>query len=789
MFSTTHIPKKDNHSGDTIERVHLHITGAVQGVGFRPFVFNLARELKLTGWVRNDNRGLQIEIEGDQNTVNLFMQRLQQQAPPVAEIRHIEQHRIPAAGDKTFCIAPSENAPDSQPKPSVLPDLASCPDCLREALDPDNRRYRYPFTSCTLCGPRWSIIEDLPYDRPNTTMAGFPLCPECEKEYTDPADRRFHHQANTCPVCGPQLALLDRSGAMLAIQNDALEQAVVALKQGRIVALKGIGGFQLLVDANNEDAVRELRHRKQRPAKPFAIMCPDLDSIRQLCSADAAEQALLQSSAAPIVLLKTKPGSTLAHSIAPHNPYLGIMLPCSILHHLLLKEFGDAMVCTSGNVSGDPICRDNNEALERLQHIADLFLVHDRPVARALDDSVTQVILGKTSLLRRARGYAPRPIEVQATGNPPAVLAVGAHIKNTVALSLPAEGNTAEIILSAHLGDLDAPASRDAFNNRIEKYRQLYRLQPDLLVHDLHPDYHSTQYAHGLNTKKLAVQHHWAHIAACMAEHRLSGQVLGIAWDGIGLGDDGSAWGGEFMLADLHGYRRIGYLLPFGLPGGDAAARDIRRAMLAVLYNVAAGDSKKLREWLPQGILQEYEIQTFTAMLDQDLNTVQTSSAGRLFDAVSSLLGLCRHNRFEGEAAMALQFAAESGHCDELPEIPQIQCDNCTVLDWRPLLSHIITGLQNGATVNNLAYLFHQTLVKALVTFAVSMQVDRVVLTGGCFQNRLLLTLAVEALQKEKINVFWPQQIPANDGGIAFGQAVIGVNDYINHKDTKNTKQ
>jgi hydrogenase maturation protein HypF len=775
--------------GNAVSRLCLHITGAVQGVGFRPFVYNLAQQLHLAGWVRNDIRGLYIEVEGNRNELEVFLCRLQNEAPPIAEIRQIDQFQLSPRGETEFRIAVSENLPEAQPRPSVLPDLASCPECLKETQDPHNRRYRYPFTSCTLCGPRWSIIEALPYDRPNTGMRGFPFCPDCEREYTSPADRRFHHQANACPVCGPQLTLVDRSGATLATQDEALQQTITALRQGRIVALKGIGGFQLLIDAHNNHAIRELRRRKQRPSKPFALLCPDLKQIAQFCDTSREEIALLHSAAAPIVLLKKKPGIRLSEAIAPGNPYLGIMLPCSVLHHLLAGEFGTALICTSGNLSGDPICKDNDEALEQLQNIADLFLLHNRPVIRALDDSVAQVVMGKTGLLRRARGYAPRPIEIKTGKSSPAVLAVGAHIKNTVALSLPGENQNTEIMLSAHLGDLDAPGTRTAFENRIAKYKELYRLKPELLVYDLHPDYHSTQYAIRLPGKKLAVQHHWAHIVACLAEHRLEGKVLGIAWDGVGLGDDGNAWGGEFMLADAHGYRRLGHLLPFVLPGGDAAAKDSRRAMLGALYTAADGSLPQVQQWLPSNVFTEYELRTFISMLQGEVNTLLTTSAGRLFDAVSSLLGLCQRNTFEGEAAMLLQFAAEAGSVDTTQKLPQLISRNRSTIDWRPLLRLIIERKHAGESVNKLARLFHQTLVKAIVDFAVNIPGYAVVLTGGCFQNRLLLQLAIEALQQQQIEVYWPQQIPANDGGVAFGQAVIGVNHYSNHKDTKNTKQ
>ncbi len=770
--------KPANSSGH-MSRLQLHITGAVQGVGFRPFIYNLAQELKLAGWVCNDIRGLRIEVEGLKPTLDVFIQRLQQEAPTIASIRQIEIQSTAVLGETSFQIVASENSAEAQPKPSVLPDLATCPDCLNETQDQNNRRYRYPFTSCTLCGPRWSIIEALPYDRPNTTMADFPLCSACKKEYTDPADRRFHHQTNTCPECGPQLALLDASGTTSGIRDHALTVAIDALKQGKIIALKGIGGFQLLVDAKNENAVKELRLRKQRPSKPFALLGADIDHIQRYCEVSEAEENILQAAAAPIVLLKKRTNTDLANAVAPGNPYLGMMLPASVLHHQLASEFDGILICTSGNLSGDPICKNNEEALQRLQNIADLYLLHNRPVVRALDDSVVQLIDGQISLLRRARGYAPEPVDSKLSHQTPAVLAVGAHIKNTIALSLPGENNTVQTMLSAHLGDLSAPGTRNAFKNRIDKYLELYRAQPELVVHDLHPDYYSTQYAAGLKTGKLAVQHHWAHIAACMAEHQLNDQVLGVAWDGVGLGDDGNAWGGEFMLADMQGYKRIGCLLPFLLPGGDKAAIDIRRSTLGVLYTSANSEPDRLAQWLPGNLFSENEYPALVSMLNNEINTVTTSSAGRLFDAVSCLLGLCQKNSFEGEAAMALQFAAECGQSNELLPLPISKTGGFGVLDWRPLVQRIVDGLAARESVNNLAHLFHVTLVKALVEFVVTMQVESVVLTGGCFQNRLLLQLALSSLQERQIKTYWPQKIPANDGGVAFGQAVIGLNSLI----------
>ena len=772
-----------------IIRQHIHITGAVQGVGFRPFVFNLAQQLGLNGWVRNDIRGLDIEIEGTATQLEAFLQRVQLEKPSVSEIKNISVRDIETKNDLGFSIASSDDAPNQQPKPSILPDLATCPECLQEAQDPSDRRYRYPFTSCTQCGPRWSIIESLPYDRPNTTMRHFSLCPDCQDEYNDPTSRRFHHQANTCPRCGPQLYLLNPQNQRLADKENALQETITALKQGKIIALKGIGGFQLLADASNEQAVAELRRRKQRPAKPLAIMCADLNQAQKICTIAATEQSALQSSAAPIVLLKRQQQTTqLAESIAPGNPYLGVMLPYSILHWLVLQDFKQPLVCTSGNVSGEPICRDEEEALKRLRHIADLFLVHDRPIARVLDDSVAQIVFDEIQLLRRARGYTPHTLSVDEMENAEPIIAVGAHIKNTIAFTLHSENKSTEVMLSAHLGDLDESQTREAFNDKIDNLKALYRLQPKLAVHDLHPDYYATQQAEASGISCLPVQHHWAHIAAVIAEHNVKGKVLGIAWDGVGLGDDGGAWGGEFLIADLHEYQRVGHLLPFPLPGGDKAARDCRRSLLGALYTAANENSTELNKLYPPDLLNSGEKILLLSMLQKNLNSIQTSSVGRLFDAAASLLNIGQANRFEGEAAMTLQFAAEQSTNLQAITLPTIDQDNKLLIDWRPLLIHLSEGLRNGQNVNDLARLFHQTLVKALADFSAKFSAYPVVLSGGCFQNRLLLTAAVDALRKKNIKVYWPALVPANDGGVAFGQAAIGLKKIQTTEGTEHTE-
>ena len=533
------------------QRLHGVIRGAVQGVGFRPFVYRLATGLGLTGWVLNSSQGVFLEVEGPQPHLEEFMLRLSREAPPRAWIQSAEFSWRDAIGSTSFEIRSSD---DAGPKTAlVLPDCAPCPDCLQEVLDPVNRRYRYPFTNCTNCGPRFTILDRLPYDRPNTTMRHFTMCPACQREYDDPRDRRFHAQPNACPVCGPRLALWTPDGATLASDDAALRLTVEALRAGRIVAVKGIGGFHLMVDAGNANAVRLLRQRKAREEKPFAVMCPSLESIRALCSVMPMEERLLTSPEAPIVLLtrRTETSSAICQEVAPGNPALGIMLPSSPLHHLLLHDAGIPLVATSGNRSDEPLCTDEHEALTRLAGIADLFLVHDRPIARHVDDSIVRLMAGRELVLRRARGYAPLPVMLDAPVED--MLAVGAHLKSTIALS---RGNA--VFVSQHLGDLETPEAFAAFRREVDRLQDLFAGNPVAVVSDLHPDYLSSSYARSRKEPLITVQHHVAHVAACMAENGVAAPALGVAWDGTGLGTDGTIWGGEWFVAEETGFRRHG---------------------------------------------------------------------------------------------------------------------------------------------------------------------------------------------------------------------------------------
>lgn len=739
------------------KRLRISIGGAVQGVGFRPFVHRLASELQLSGWVRNSGTGVFCEVEGA--AVERFLERLEREGPGNAVITGIESDEISTCGGADFEILPSES--EGALEAQVMPDLATCPECLREILDPANRRYRYPFTNCTRCGPRFSILERIPYDRPNTTMRGFTMCPACEAEYRDPADRRFHAQPNACPECGPQIWLTDGGGRRLSERDDALREAVAALRDGMILAVKGIGGFHLLTPSINAEAVRRLRERKRRGDKPFAVMYPSLALVRRDCEVSDVEARLLESAAAPIVLLHRWTHSGVCHAVAPGNPDLGVLLPYSPLHHLLLRELGEPVVATSGNLSDEPICFENDEALVRLGKIADRFLMHDRPIRRPVDDSVACEVAGREMVLRRSRGYAPLPLPLAGESSE-ATLAVGTDLKNTVAW---ARGG--QVWLSQHLGDLGTEPSLEAHSRMLEDLPALYPGDVGCVAHDLHPDYHSTRQAQGIaQAHSLAVQHHHAHILACMAEHGLQGECLGVAWDGTGYGTDGTIWGGEFLLINKGGFERHNWLRPFPLPGGEKAVREPRFTALGLLHEAGLSAEGLAVE----DAFEESELALTRSMLEREVNCPRTSSMGRLFDGLAAVLGLRFKNRFEGEAAMSLEFAAR-GWVDDFMYPVHSACP----IDWAPMLAALRVDLLAGCEVGLMAARFHRWLVEMLIDVARRAGQKTVVLSGGCFQNRALLEMAVARLRDEAFDVYWPRQVPPNDGGIALGQAVAAA--------------
>jgi hydrogenase maturation protein HypF len=756
-----------------IQRVRTTIRGAVQGVGFRPFVYRLASEMGLTGWVLNSAGGVFIEAEGDRPALEEFVLRLPAESPPRAVIQSLEFSYLDAVGFTGFEIRPSD--PGGDRVALVLPDIATCADCLRELFDPKDRRYLYPFTNCTNCGPRYSIIESLPYDRDHTSMRLFRMCPACAREYSDPLDRRFHAQPNACPECGPHVELWDRGGRNTAMGDEAICQTARRIGAGEIVAVKGIGGFHILADARSGKAVQRLRERKRRGEKPFAVMYPSLEAAEQDCEVGRLERRLLLSPESPIVLLRRRDAArgTVAQQVAPGNPYLGAMLPYSPLHHLLMHEVGFPLVATSGNLSEEPICTDEREALHRLQDLADVFLIHNRPIVRHVDDSIVRVLLDRELVLRRARGYAPLPVAVRKPL--PQVLAVGGHLKNTVALSVGSN-----IFISQHIGDLENEEALEAFRKVVGSLCNLYQSDPAQLVSDLHPDYLSTRYALAQGRPVVAVQHHYAHVCACMAENDIEGRVLGVAWDGTGFGADGRVWGGEFLLLDDAGYQRAATLREFPLPGGEKAVREPRRSALGVMYTML-GDSLFDGDDLPfMHSFRKSDRPVLQKMLDRRLNSPLTTSAGRLFDAVASIMGIRQVVDFEGQAAMELEFAAAGGVDENYPfavvgRDPQTSSPTMLIVDWEPLISAVVQDLRQGVPSSTIAARFHNTLVEIMVEVARRLGESRIVLTGGCFQNRYLTERAVHRLTEAGFRPYWHQRIPPNDGGISLGQVIAAA--------------
>ena len=762
--------------------LRISITGVVQGVGFRPFVYNLARRLGVRGWVLNHSGGVDIEAEAAPETLTAFLAALRAEAPPLARIASLEATPIPSNGYTTFEIRHSE----AQEGRFVLisPDVATCPDCLRELFDPADRRYRYPFINCTNCGPRFTIITDIPYDRPYTTMRVFPLCDACRAEYENPADRRFHAQPNACPECGPHLTLLAQGAATAA---GALADAVERLLKGEIVAVKGLGGFQLACDATAAEAVQRLRERKHRPHKPFAVMVASLEEARLYCEISPEEAALLTSPQAPIVLLRrrTPDGAvgqaSVVPEVAPNQHTLGLMLPYTPLHHLLLHDVGRPLVMTSGNLSEEPIAKDNDEALERLADIADAFLLHDRDIYARYDDSVVQVSrfanpksgspTPKLQIMRRARGYAPFPIPLPFEVGQ--VFAAGPLLKNTFTLT-----RERYAFVSQHIGDLENLETLEHYEAALATYQRLFRIAPERVVCDLHPDYLSTRFAedfaraHGLPAP-TRVQHHRAHLAACLADNgwpRDGGPVIGVALDGTGYGDDGAIWGGEWFLGDYDGMRRVAHLEPLPLPGGDAATRAPWR--IAVAYLHALLEPEDFPADLCFAGFCPGEAGFIRQQIEKGLNVPRTTSMGRLFDAVSALLGVRSEISYEAQAAMELEQLAW-GAQDWRPFPFAIEDD---VVRLAPLFYALLETLERGVALPDIAARFHATVARMVLEVCVRLRdasgVTTVALSGGVFQNALLLDLTVPVLEAADFDVLVHHQVPCNDGGLSLGQAV-----------------
>jgi hydrogenase maturation protein HypF len=749
----------------TVVRTRIRVEGVVQGVGFRPFAHALATRLALGGLVGNDSDGVFVEVEGEAAAVGAFQDALHREAPPLAVIERVTAEPLAPVGERAFRIVASRAG--AARHTLVSPDTATCAACLAEVADPADRRFRHPFASCTHCGPRFTIVTDVPYDRPATTMACFPLCPDCRREYTDPADRRFHAQPICCPACGPRLRLLDGSGA--AIAGDPLEAAAALLDAGAVLAVKGLGGFHIAADAGNEQAVGSLRTRKHREDKPFAVLVPDLDTARRLCVLDEAGEAVLTSPPRPIVLLPRRPGAAVATGVAPGNASLGLVLPYTPLHTLLAAELGRPFVLTSGNVSDEPIAYTDEDAAARLAGIVDATLTHDRPIHTRTDDSVVRVFRGREYPVRRSRGYVPAPLPLPVPARRP-VLACGAELKNTFCL---ARGRHA--FVSHHIGDLENYETHRSFTEGIAHFRRLFDITPEVVAHDLHPEYLSTKHALSLpDVELLGVQHHHAHIASCLADNGQTGPVIGVALDGLGYGTDGTIWGGEFLLADLTGHRRLGHLDPVPMPGGAAAVRQPWR-MAAAHLGAAFPDG------LPAGldVVRRHAAhwEPVAAMARSGINAPATSSAGRLFDAVAAILGVRDTINYEGQAAIELEQRADRAHRGSYP---------VRLLDGEPfrvpgadLVRAVAYDVLAGVDAGVVAARFHHGLTAAVVAGCSRAReitgVTTVALSGGVWQNMLLLGATVDALETAGFAVLVHHRVPTNDGGISLGQAAVAA--------------
>ncbi len=758
-----------------MERRAIEVQGIVQGVGFRPFVFGLATRLRLGGCVRNHIGQVRIEVEGEPATLDRFLDQLVAQAPPLAQVERLSWETRPARGECHFRIEASDA--DAAGPVFLSPDVATCPDCLAELFDVRDRRFGYPFLNCTNCGPRLTIITGAPYDRSRTTMQAFAMCAACRAEYEDPGDRRFHAQPTACVDCGPRLELRDAGGARLPAA-DPLPDFVRALAAGRIGALKGLGGYHLACDARNPSAVAELRRRKHRDEKPFAIMVAHLAAAEALCELNAAERELLLAPARPIVLVRKQAGAAIAEEVAPRTPWLGIMLPYTPLHHLLLRAAdGMPVVMTSGNRADEPIAYRDDEALESLAEIADQFLTHNRPIQVRCDDTVTRVVDDAELPVRRSRGYAPRPVPLSQSCPRP-ILAVGGQLKGTFAL-----GRERQAFLSHHLGDLDYYEAYRAFVADVALYEDLFGAWPECLAHDLHPDYATTRYAReraaATGTPCVAVQHHHAHLASCMADNGLRETVIGVTFDGTGLGTDGAIWGGEFLVGDYRGFRRAAHLRYVGMPGGDRAVREAWRMAVAHLADAA------VRHPALEARLSGTELTTVGRMLERRLQTPLTSSAGRLFDAVASLAGVADRVSYEGQAAMQLEalatgaapdgaypFAIESGRAADGPA-------PCRIVDTRPLIAAVTADAARGVDAAVIARRFHATLVDVIAQVCQRLRattgLGAVVLSGGVFVNALLTREVNARLRADGFRVYRHRLVPPNDGGLSLGQLAIAA--------------
>ncbi len=749
-------------------RYRVTIRGTVQGVGFRPFVYNLACSLGIKGFVTNTSAGVVIEAEG--KNASLFIEKIKTEAPPLSDIASIDVTIIPPARFKSFEIKKSEST--GTELTFIPPDTALCENCRTELYDPSDRHYHYPFTNCTNCGPRYSITKTIPYDRKNTTMAAFRMCADCEREYHDPRDRRFHAQPNACPRCGPELKLIIQNSIFkINKEEKQIETTIRLLKMGAVVAVKGIGGFHIACDAKNNDVVRKLRDRKKRKGKPFAIMCPDIETATRFGQLDEVSKALLLSPESPALLLRKKDNAGLAESVAPDNPYVGIMLPYSPLHHLLFFYPGgkrpnfDALVMTSGNISEEPIIRDNDEALQKLGSVCDAFLIHNRDIQTRVDDSVVNVITGKPSVIRRSRGYAPHPLRLPFAVPP--LLACGAELKSTFTLA-----KDGAAIVSQHLGDMDNYETLNLFEETLSNLKVVFNIEPEFVFYDLHPDYGITKWAKQTQKKGFAIQHHEAHIASCMAENGVEGAAIGVALDGTGYGRDGNIWGGEIFAGSLDGFSRKAHFRYVPMPGGEMAIKHPWRMAVSALMSSSKDNIAYIMErWGKLGADAVLNI------MEKGINSPLTSSCGRLFDAAASVIGGFDHASFEAEAAIGLESLAVNrlqGTCayDIISE------NGMVIIDVVNALSEIIEDVKKKGDKQRAASLFHNTIVAAVADavtkIASSEELNMVCLSGGAFQNKIFTEMLLGRLAEAGLKVFTHKKVPTNDGGISFGQAALG---------------
>ncbi len=745
--------------------MRYRFSGVVQGVGFRPFIYRIASKNALSGFVQNRSDGVVAEVEGPEEAILSFISGVNKELPPLAEIAAISREEVEIRNDKIFRIIGSEAG--GLGRVYITPDIATCGECFTELFDPGDRRFRYPFINCTNCGPRLTIIRDIPYDRINTSMSGFPMCPLCQAEYNNPADRRFHAEPNACPVCGPSLRLLDGTGNTLP-EKDPIQKAVELLREGYVIAVKGLGGFHLAVDATNDDAVKRLRSRKFREEKPLAIMVKDIEAASRISRIGIEEAALLLSPQKPIVLAEKKGGNTISPAVAPGVSDLGIMLPYTPLHHMLLEKHFEALVMTSANQVDEPICIANREATRRLKSIADFFLVHNRDILVRCDDSIATVSAGKKRMIRRSRGFAPKPITLKKSY--PEILALGPQMKTTLCIL---KGTLA--FLSPHIGDMETPEARDFHRESLALMQKIAECKPEIIACDLHPAYYTTSLAGGLPASRIIrIQHHHAHIVSVMAENGIAGKVIGMAMDGSGYGMDGTVWGGEFLIADEAAFARAGHIMNYLLPGGEKAIREPWRIAVSLLkeaYGRAWPDVAEELNVIPE---KDY-YETMDRVMTHKFNSPVTSSLGRLFDGVAAIMGIRRKVTFEGQAAMELEALAKSGS-DTLLPFEICKAGDVFHLDFSPMIRKIVEELRAGRSRAEIACSFHLALPVAFRGMAEAIRkqtgLNRVVLSGGCFQNRILTEGTIKELEKACFAVFFHEVLPANDGCISLGQAV-----------------